>query len=410
MVPSNKSIPAALFTFLCLALPAIVLAPPPPQLLVMDLPEFYTAARMMASGLGSKIYNANLLMNAEQAIFGANHGVVLYIPPLSSWLLLPLAYLPLSAAAPVWLAFLLLAVVASVLLLSKSMCLSSRQITWTTVILCLSGPEWESLRHGQLSPVLLLSLSAASFLLKEERVFLAACFLSLLLLKPQIMLPVAVILFAAGRFRLLAYLSTMVGAYGLVSWLVVGQEGYASYSALMKYSLDHRQWMVPEACPTIRGQLLRFMPTSDQLVVFLSTGALLVALALVFLLVFFKLRRRSDWFELGLLGGLPLSLFASLHTHNYDLLVLLPAFLKLQQLNCLSLKTPATWLLLAATAAFMLPLYTFLHYGFVLHGSLINPLFIAMAILAIVCFVVAWRQGAQPAPQETFDLPTTDTL
>lgn len=391
----SKARPGRLFSYtfilIVLAIPAYLLSPANFEL--MDLPEFYTPPRMILSGQGSSIYNVQVLKAAEKSFFPwmKAESVVLYLPPFAVPWLLPAGFVPLAAIGPVWWLALLASVVGSLALLKNCFQLSDRAVLWTGTLLSAFGPQWESMKHGQLAPFLLLSLCAVIWSLKHDRAKLAALALSFLLIKPHLLIPLLAYLAGGGRFRPVLYLAVPAGILLLLSFFMVGPAGYSQYSALMSYSLAHREWMVPEVGPTLRGQLLRFAPACDALVMTVSSAVFLLTCCALFLLGR-RFRQRADWLDLGIMVAMPLALVTSLHCHNYDLLLLLPSLAAFARSGLIgNLPRWLSYCLLACGGIFFMPFYNKIHYEYLLAGGVINPFFLILSGFAILLATLAIR-------------------
>jgi len=375
-----------IFIYLVLLSPSVFLGPP--QGKVFDLPEFYASARMILAGQGGQIYSPEAIRVVEQQFFAGQAGQVFYIPPPAAWLVSPLGLFNPIACNIFWPLILILAVCGSLFLLQRSYNLSNRTMLWAAVALVYSGPEWESIRHGQLAPLLLLALCLALYFEKKNKTVLCAAALSLLLLKPQYLLPLFVFLLGAGRLKLVLYLVLDSVILAASSLIVLGKNCYIEYYNLLHYSAIHREWMKPEVGPTIRGQLLRFFPTADAQVLILSS-----ILTAAFLLLCFWMGRHwqkhKNLFELGLLSVLPGSMLTALHCHNYDLLLLLPTCFVLCQ--CWRIKTfqPLVCKSFLSLLLFMLPIYSWIHYYYLLRGGIINPLFFSLVVFSWCCAIAA---------------------
>ncbi|MBI4534186.1 MAG: DUF2029 domain-containing protein [Candidatus Melainabacteria bacterium] len=360
---------------------------------ISDLPEYYAASRMMLEGQGALIYKLDNLGAVQHMLYPsmAERIVGLYIPPIALPWLLPLGWLEPAIAPIVWMLVQIVAVAASLLILRKIFALSSKAVLWLWAVLSISGPLYESLRIGQLAPLLLLGFSLAIMALKNNRPFLGSLALSALLLKPQELAPFLVYLVGARRYKVISYLIVLtVGLCG-ASLLLIGVDGYKNYLDLLSSSVANTLWMQSELSATVRGQLLRFFPEQKVLVTQISSVILVGVLALIFCLG----RRESckvRWLEVGLATAFPLGLITSLHCHDYDLLLLAPSIVALVKGGLV--KNPHPWLAcvgLAGTTLFLLPLYVVIHYQYLLQGGLINPLFWLLVCGTVLVLVYLWR-------------------
>lgn len=367
---------------------------------ISDLPEYYAAVDMIKNGSGSLIYVWEKLGHAEHALFPAmgDRIVGLFVPPPAVPLLMPLSWVPLNHAFLFWTLLLLAALQAALLVLKRGFALSPTQVLMVWSVLSISGPAYESLRLGQLAPLLLLAFSLGWVLLKQGAFGMAAVPLSILILKPQELMPFAVFLLGVGKYRTLAVIAVIGGLLTAVAFGLIGMDGFHNYSDLMNYSMNvDTKGMQPELSPTLRGQLLRIWPGQLGVINMISTALFGLSLLAIFYLGF-KYRDgnagkdagapvRPGWLAAGLIGAMPLGLVSSLHCHDYDLLLLLPTLLAFATTSAGNNLPP--WMkpiALLAAPLFLLPVYIFVHYNGLLSGMVINPLFIALLIFSIVSY------------------------
>jgi hypothetical protein len=284
-----------------------------------------------------------------------------------------------------------------VIVLKLTLNLQDKYLMRIAGLLCISAPEWEAVRHGQLAPILLLSLCLALYVFRREQrgksstesVWIidsnafASIALTPLLAKPQLILPIIVFLLGAGRYKIVAYLSAIGAVLSVVALELFGSETFTAYFVLLQRFRENRIWQAPDVTPTIRGQLLRIFPTADSTIMIVSLLSLCVGMVCVFLIAR-KFRLNPYWWEYLAIGALPIGLLTALHCHNYDLLLLLPTavvFIFGNSTRSLTTKQKLFWLL--TVTPLMMPLYNKLHYEYLLVGGTINILFLDLSIIAI---------------------------
>jgi len=356
---------------------------------VSDLPEYYCAARLVIAGSGAQVYDLAALGRAENTTFPSLAGrcIGLMVPPLAIPVLMPLGFCPPSWAPTLWKIINVSALLASLCLLKALGELDTKTFLWFLAWFALSGPLFESLRIDQLAPLLLLALCAALWALKHNHPIVAAFALSVFWLKPQQIWPFALVLLACKRFKVISIATIISILLGLVSWYLLGYKGITNYAMVLSPVAE--PFMQSNLGPTIRGQLLRIFPQQSQAVMVFS----LLALIAISLLIFFTARRFASGknaIEIGTLLAMPLGLLASLHCHDYDLILLAPAIVFL--LKYASKLTSNRWLLLAfaiLVIPFMLSFYEDIHYSYLLiKGGLINPYFGILLVFALGVLVL----------------------
>jgi hypothetical protein len=209
-----------------------------------DFVAFFAAARLIATGAGSHVYQLQAVAAVETAAAGhavGGTGILPYFnPPFFAWLLRPVAGLSLQDAYRVWSMFSLLCLVVDAWLLWRIASPLPRE--WRRVIIfafLALIPVTFGLRQGQFSLILEGSWSAAYLLLRDRRPGLAGVALSPMLIKPELLVPAVVFLAWRREWRALATLS----ACGLVA--IVGSiaiVGIQSAIAYPHYLLESTTW------------------------------------------------------------------------------------------------------------------------------------------------------------------------
>lgn len=377
-----------LFVGLVFALVGFLLAPK--GLKLMDMPEFYAPGRMLLENTQSFLYDPSFLMSFEQKLFADYQAPILYIPPFALALLIPLGLLPAAIANYVWFVVLIVCSVGSLAILRKLIGMSERVFLWFSTLVSVSGPGYEAIKHGQLAPVLLLSLCGSLLFASRRQDLLAGLCLGFLIAKPHLLLPLVAFYIGARRFRLLLGLAGATLIITTASWLLFGSSVFNSYIHLLSLTEQNRIWMASEAGPTLHGQLLRFLPQTPIIADKISLAVMTLTLLTLFLLGD-RVRRSLFWWQYAALAGVPLALVTAWHCHTYDLLLLVPSvaiFLYGAVASKLSPWRKCLWL--SPLVIYMMPLYAKVHYEYVLHGAILNPLFLVSIFLALAATTWLW--------------------
>jgi hypothetical protein len=290
-----------------------------------DFVEYWAAAKLTLAGKNP--YDPNLLLPLEQSAGRqTEEAVMLWNPPWSLALVLPLGLLPPREAQLLWLAvnFLAIGYCGDRLWLLFGGSRDRRWVGWLVVLIAL--PTAFALQSGQIGPLLLLGAVLFLECLRQRREWLAGAATVLLAVKPHLAYLVwLAILFDAigrGRWRIL------VG--GAVAGLICTVIALASnHQVLQQYSdaLGNRppaQWV----SPTI-GTVLR-MAVGEEIFRLQFIPMMLGLLWFVWHRWYIRSYRSSngpirDWCE-----ELPLLLLVSFVTAPYgawpfDMVLLLPA-------------------------------------------------------------------------------------
>lgn len=372
----------------------LMVASAPTALKVSDGPQYYGISKMLGNGKGARVYAQPDYSDVTAECFPDLKGRKreTFLAPFSLPWLYPLHLIPANIFIAVWTVFLGASLLVSLLILARTFNLQTGQTAWFCAFLFLSGSAYESLRIGQLAPLLILAFSAALYFAKKEKWWLVGIALSVLILKPQELLPIALVLIGGGRWKWIPAFAACGLALLGASYLLIGSEGYGGYSEIMRDIYNNNNSLHTELAPTIRGQLLLLFPNMVQPITTVTTALNLAGLALI---VFWsrRLKDSAKWLELTFFAALPFACVTALYWHSYDLLLLMPVIAIAMKDN-LSKEIPI-WLKLILTplaVIFFLPAYIFVHYNYLLEGGKINPFFIAMLIFTVVAIHISARQ------------------
>jgi hypothetical protein len=359
---------------------------------VSDLPEYYASARSILSGHGPDIYDLKALGDLEHELFpdtlAAGRVIGFFIPPFAVPWLVPIGFFPLPAAIYVWKFLLVGALALSFVLLGRHLKLGKVGIIWMFAWLTLTGPVYESLRIDQIAPLLLLALVIAFILLEKRRTIFAALALSVLFLKPQVIVPLLVLLLGLGEYSAVAFTLMWGAIVAMAAFLMLGAKAFYNYKAVMLYATSVETYMATNLSPTFRGQMLLLFPDHRSTVDAISLALLLISLVVIFLIgrCFAGTTRGGRH---ALVAAMPLGLISALHSHLYDLLLLTPIvvllaknFAKIQRVRSLA------YLACLSGIPFLVPIYASIHYDYLLKGAKINPLFLSLLLLSVAVIPV----------------------
>lgn len=209
-----------------------------------DFPALYAAGKMVAGGSGSLLYDTAALGDAEIAAAGhpvGGTGVLAYFnPPFFAAMLSPLSVLPLDRAYQAWTLFgLALLILDGFLLWRIAAPLPTR---WRIAVLAGAAtlyPVSYGLQLGQFSLLLVTSWAAAYLLLRARRDAWTGVVLAPLLIKPELLVPVAAFLLWKRRWRVFATLGPLAAAAVIASVSIVGRSAALAYPGFL---LDSTRW------------------------------------------------------------------------------------------------------------------------------------------------------------------------
>ena len=170
----------------------------------------------------AECYAASYLMNNYTYSLIYNH--TFSIPPIISWIFVPLADLKVKMALYVWLAFAIVFMLSSCFTLCESLGVRGVKKLWTFALFGALGPCAMSICHEQLSPLLLFALTGLFVTLKKRSPILASTYQFLLWLKPYLLIPLIVCELGAGQ-TVLVVVSFLLAVIGLLLSCVSGGVG-----------------------------------------------------------------------------------------------------------------------------------------------------------------------------------------
>jgi hypothetical protein len=413
---SKQKFALGLVMLVILAMPTFVLIPGDAVFELTDFPNYYAASNLIWSARGADIYKHDLVIASEDRLFPRvpkGRDLPVLVPPFSLPLLLPLNILPPEPARLSWAVGQMLAVVVSLMLCAVHFAIPERKLLFLTTAVALCGPFWESMRCAQVAPFLLLSLCLTLTYLQQNKEIHAGIACSAFLFKPHECFHFVLSQLASFKWRYVLVLGLVFAVAALVSVAAIGVDGWTAWRHLMSALLTDPQGTGPQLNPTIRGQLLRLgMGLSPGTVLMVSFGCwILFSVASLFL--GFKFKSSKRMLDISIALTIPFSLLTSFHSHNYDLMLLIPGALALYSFGAATLSSARSRLILKIFIAvlilpLMLPFYIIIHYGLLVHGFVPNPFFFSLVLFLLTGIYLTFRlivHGEAPAPLPATPLP-----
>lgn len=149
----------------------------------LDFNPYYLAGRAVLAGLGTSVYNADVLVTLASGVdLGPYSGVVDYTyPPPFLFIALPFALMPYPVARTLWLLFNLFCFVASLLLLIRMLNIRiswQRGVGYWIGLLLIAFPIYDTFLLGQANSIIFLCLTLCYLLSRQGRHFSAGIALS----------------------------------------------------------------------------------------------------------------------------------------------------------------------------------------------------------------------------------------
>lgn len=362
-----------------------------------DFIGFFTAARIFQKDGSDHVYDPAYQQAIEQEEVGFElvPGQVLLFNHMPYFL--PLLSLIVDAnyvnSFIRWAILLLIILVIDAVLLARLLpgqTFRRMDILIAAVSALLFFPTFTSLMNGQDSVFLLLGMALWTYGLLHNRDMLAGLGLSIVTIRPQLALILAIpLLFRKERRRVWWWFLTGAFLLGILCLIVLGWDGICNLVNFLMVSAGG-QWygLHPEDMPTLSGLIRRTAPGADvQVIQFTSWGTYLITIA--GLCIHFRKSKKIGEQQIGL--AVLVSLFVVPYLHYHDLACLLIPIL------CLARVLDDGNFLEARNSA-LLPLIVSL---MLLFGSLMPALkynvpYLVMILLILVLWfpekLLYWRQ------------------
>ena len=301
-----------------------------------DFSSFYTAGVLVRRGLGAELYNPAAQWKVQQEFaheVEIRQGPLPYIrPPFEALLFSVFATWPYATALRLWTGLKLALLSAIPFVVVRGRCWKEPFPRWATGLLLLGTfPEFMDLLMGQDAPLLAFLFAISFWQLATDRDVGAGVILGLALFKFQLVIPFVVMLWIAGRKKVLPGFALSAFAALVISAVVVGWRGLLHYPGYL-LALNRASGagvITPEYQINLRGLLTFFVgrtPYPGRIHWILGPAAL--AAILYTGLIWRKAGDRilAEGFGLALIVAITTSYYA----YDYDLLLLIVPLLAMR--------------------------------------------------------------------------------
>jgi len=295
-----------------------------------DFTVFYTAGRILRSGLGPHLYET-ATQQAVQREFAANteirRGPLPYIhPPFEALVFLPLTFLPYRDAFVLWNALNVGMLLGVAFLLRALLQALARFPSWKLLLIELAFfPVLANFHQGQDAILLLLIVVLGFRALDRNADLLAGCWIGMGLFKYHLILPLALILAIWRGRRFLLGFGVMAVVLACISVTLTGWHGAMAYPAYALHIVSNPAFggIPARQLPNLLGLIAGWhsggeVPGILQVVVLALSAVLLIATALLK-----KAARNRDSFKMCFAAALISALLVGYSTNSYDLSMLL---------------------------------------------------------------------------------------
>ncbi|MEX2247575.1 MAG: glycosyltransferase family 87 protein [Dehalococcoidia bacterium] len=202
-----------------------------------DFAVFYAAGKLVAAGDAHLLYTPSAFTPIQSALLPTHQDVTLgyYNPPFFALLFAPISWLSFDRAYQVWFSLNLLVLAFNAWLLWRIA--APLGLAWQaalTIALLTLYPVTFAFRLGQYSLILMASWSSAYLLLRSGRERAAGLALAPLLIKPELLIPVTLLLAWKGRRAVLSTLLPAAAVAATVSIVMIGLRETVAYPGYLR--------------------------------------------------------------------------------------------------------------------------------------------------------------------------------
>jgi hypothetical protein len=354
-----------------------------------DFIQFPIAARLIAQGRASELYDDRVLADGIRAIVGRDTPVHLqyFYGPQVALPFIPLGQLPFLAQAGIWVALSLLMYCACVYLLWKACPVLRSYRVLVSLCAIAYPPLFHFFVRGQLSAVVLVCFTAAGLAFLARRDWLAGIALGFLVFKPQFLVAVPFVLLLAQAWRIFAGLALSASAQLAFAFLYFAPPVMRPYLSMLLHSAGQPSTTELVFSPIQMHSLRTFW---ELLIPWpRGVGILYVLSSIVVVGMAAAIWKSSSPRALRFSALILASVLVNPHIYIYDLLALVPVFLVM-----------ADWALEHAHHPSVAALRILLYLAFVL--PLLGPLsrwthlqLSVTVFAALLCFL--WQTSRTPS-------------
>jgi alpha-1,2-mannosyltransferase len=294
-----------------------------------DFLQFTIAARLIAQGRATELYDDRVLADGIRAIVGRDTNVYLqyFYGPQVALPFLPLGHFSFLTQAGLFVALSLIAYFICVHLLWKA---CPNLLPYRALIfLCAAAypPLFHFFVRGQLSAVVLVCFTAASLALLARHDWLAGIALGFLAFKPQFLVAIPLVLLLARAWKVFAGLTISASAQLVFTYFYFGPVVMRSYLDMLLHSASRPGATELKFSPTLMHSLYSFwellLPWPHAVwVLYILTSLAVIAMAV-------SIWKSSASRALAIAALILAAVLLNPHLYIYDLLALAPAFLLL---------------------------------------------------------------------------------
>lgn len=292
-----------------------------------DFLQFPIAARLIAQGRATELYDDRVLAEGIRAIVGRDTNVYLqyFYGPQVALPFLPFSHFPFLAQAGLFVAFSLIVYFGCVYLLWNAC--PNLGAYRALVFLCAAAypPLFHFFVRGQLSAVVLICFTAAALAFLARHDWLAGVALGFLAFKPQFLVAIPLVLILARAWKVFLGLTISASAQLALAYLYFGPVVMRSYVDMLLHSASRPGATELKFSPILMHSLYSFwellLPWPRAVwVLYILTSLAAIAVAAAVL-------KSGSSAAIRFSALILAAVLVNPHIYVYDLLALVPVFL-----------------------------------------------------------------------------------
>jgi hypothetical protein len=297
-----------------------------------DFSALYTGGSLVRRGEGRLLYDRAAQWRVQQEFASRvdiRKGPMPFVrPPFEALIFVPLAYFSYPAAIAIWSIVKVIFLWLTTQILPRPQPFTRVYPSWLEVALCLGlFPVFLDLIEGQDDILLLLICAAALNRLQGRKDVAAGVIFALGLFKFHLVVPIAIMLWLAGRGRVLAGFLPGAAALVAVSCVISGVGVLSGYPAYLLH-LNRGTgvgFVTAQSMPNLRGLLTAFLGRAPYPgpIHWLLLPAAMAAIGLTAWLWRPLINTSFPGLALGYCLALPVAIVTSYYTYSYDLTLLI---------------------------------------------------------------------------------------
>jgi hypothetical protein len=198
----------------------------------LDFIQFYTMGRLALTGRSNELYKQAAFSAAQRDFIPATVGTIYHpvYPPQVALMFAPIALLPYEIAAALWTCITVCGYVAVIALVWRHFRRELPDLVLVAAAAIVFPPFWHVVLFGQNSVLILVVFFLAWRALENRQSFLAGTIFGLLAIKPQLAIPLVVVVLICREWAMLGGIAVSLAVQALSVAVVFGNGILGDYA------------------------------------------------------------------------------------------------------------------------------------------------------------------------------------